>query len=530
MSTGSWDDLVTVALLGTARRRVDDVALPAPLAAAVPAAGPSGGPPDPAVRLLDVAALATVYLRAGMRSHRPPPRPAPSPPDPRPPVGPASRDRLAALVARNDGELLALWLTAATERGLRPPATALPALLDLAARDRALAPVVLAAAGPPGRWLAGHRRHWAALLATVPDRPAGPPSGEEDARAWRFGAPAERRAWLAAFRSADPATARELLERGWNREAPGERAALLAVLADGLSGADEPFLERCLDDRRGEVRSAAARLLAVLPGSGLGRRAADRARAAVRPERHLLRRRLAVTLPTGHDAAMARDQVPPPPGVRGGGVGGPLGPGAWLLLHVVAAAPLATWVPALGGTPAEVTALDVEDGWRGVLWLGWARAAARERDVAWASALLDGPPTATGGGADVRVTRSDLAAATTELLDLVPPAQRARFLAAVLADRAMAPLTAAAVLRPVPAPWLAPLPGEVLGWLHRCPSLETADAREVLDLAAHRLPIELVGAVRALADRWPEMSVGSRLAREAAEVMTMRHEMIEELQ
>jgi hypothetical protein len=350
-------------------------------------------------------------------------------------------------------------------------------------------------------------------------------------------------------RSRDPAAARSRRAAGWAKEPPAERAGLLGVLSERLEPADEPFLGRCLRDRRGDVRALAARLLTRLPGSALAGRAATRARAAVRVERSLLRTRVVVTVPAGWDAAMAADQVPAPPAqlVRGSGPAAPVGPvpgptagpGGWLLLHVVAAAPLATWVPGLAGRPADLVRLEVADGWRGVLWLGWAQAALREGDRGWAAALLQHLPPGVWRGPGVRGGPADGPRAVAALLELLPGAERAGFVAELLlaTSRATSRTTsrseqvpAALLLRSVPGPWPGELAIAVLDWFADRGALDEPDARAALELAARRLPIELTGAVRQFAEQWPPASVARRLARAAADLMTTRHDLLEELQ
>ena len=566
MSGTSWDDLAAVALLGTGRRPVPAAPLPAPLADAAARVGAvraasarPGTEPDAAEHLLDVAALGAVLRRAGMRPRTPRPLPEPAPTDPRRPAGPAAAARLLELLGGTDRELLELWLATAQECGVRPPEPLLPALLDHATRFPTLAPLLVAVAGPRGRWLAGHRRDWAATVATALPSPTrataeaagqGPPS-------WDLGPPAERVAWLTDRRSDDAGAARRVLESGWPREEPAQRAALLAVLAVGLDPADEPFLEQCLGDRRGDVRVTAARLLTALPGSALGRRAAARARAAVRVERQVLRRRLVVTVPAGHDEAMFRDQVPPPPARLGPGGG----PGAWLLLHVVAAAPLATWVPALGASAVDVTALEAADGWQAVLWSGWARAAVREGDAVWAEALLQhlpgpgssagsspgsspgsgrgpgpgsGSGPAGGGGPPGRPLPGseplDPLTTVGALLALLDGDVRARQVAGWLRARGGPPAPAAVLVRAVPAPWPPAVTAAVVDWLADRPRLDDPDGRAVLELAARRLPGDRVGALREVAEQWPVASTTRRLAGAAAELLSVRRAVLEELQ
>ena len=85
---------------------------------------------------------------------------------------------------------------------------------------------------------------------------------------WQFGDPEQRIGWLRAVRQHDPAVGLAALAGTWVKESGPDRAAFVGVLALGLTGADEDFLEAALDDRVPQVRRAAAELLAVLPESG----------------------------------------------------------------------------------------------------------------------------------------------------------------------------------------------------------------------------------------------------------------------
>jgi hypothetical protein len=211
---------------------------------------------------------------------------------------------------------------------------------------------------------------------------AGAPSPD----AWEHGSRAARLGFFASLRKRDPAAARALVEPGFAKETPEDRAELIARFAVGLSDADEPFLEAALDDRRKEVRLAAARVLACLPTSRLGARMAARAKALVRAGH--------VKLPEMPDAAGQRDGLELTP-ARGEG------PRAFYLRQLLAATPLATW-----GAPGPALAAVGKSEWREVVVLGWALAAARQRDAAWAEALL---------GVTLQVP---------ELLGIVAPARR----------------------------------------------------------------------------------------------------------
>ncbi|MFD4576821.1 DUF5691 domain-containing protein [Streptomyces sp. NPDC058479] len=441
----SWPDLVTAALLGTDRRTPP---------------GTAPGRTAPAA-LLDAAAAATVRRRAGLRPGRAAPRPEPAPADGRPALPAAAARRLTLLLADRPGtggggrrgtapdlmELLPQWLAAANTRGFAAPAATLPALLDAARGRTDLRPAALEFAGPRALWLARLNPDWRFALRSTPGGGMAPPDAREPdrvAKLWEEGLFAERVALLAAVRDRDPAEGRELLARTWGTERAEDRLMFLDTLRDGLGPADEAFLEQALADRSRTVRATAAELLSALPGSALAARMAVRAATCVAVDHTGDGPAVVVEAPHGCDAAMERDGVIPkaPPG---------RGERSWWLGQLVESAPLACWPDRLGGrTPAQILALPVADGWRGELHAAWCRAAVRQRDAAWARALL-GVASAPGSGGPGAVSLAERA----KLLGTLPAVERAGWVAGFIEAHGLS--EAFQLLGVCAVPWAPPL-------------------------------------------------------------------------
>ncbi|HKA88469.1 MAG TPA: DUF5691 domain-containing protein [Haliangiales bacterium] len=305
-----YADLVKVALLGRGRKQ------------APPDDGPFGGL-DLAARL----AAAALCDKAGRLPARIDAGGTRAPEHDLPRASAAASRALATILAAFP-EVLPEWLDRCRAAGRRVRERDLPALLELARTTPRLRPAVAGVLGGRGRWLTGENPAWAF-------------AAEADAADWETGARAARAALLRRRRAEDPAAALALLESTFSADGGEDRAAFVAALEVGLSPADEAFLERALDDRRKEVRRAAAALLTRLPGSRLARRMDERLRACLHGAR--------VVFPAACDDAMIRDGIEPVP---------PKGVGAkaFWLFQIVAAVPPAglPWDKLLRGEHAPL--------------------------------------------------------------------------------------------------------------------------------------------------------------------------------
>jgi hypothetical protein len=438
-----WRELVGAAVLGTQRRP------PPPPSAADPLLLPA----EPAeASLLARAAVLAVARRAAWRptpgQNGSPPR---APGDDWPVAGPRMR-RLLALLLGGRRDLLAEALQLLVDARRRVPPEQLPAVLDAGASDADLRPLVRAGGGNRGGWLAVQHEPWlyAARFA-------------DEEGIWRTGTRLERTALLTGLRERDPGRARALLEATFTSEPPTERAVFLRLLGEGLSEADEPLLERALDDRRREVRDVAASLLSRLPGSRL----VERTAARLEPLLHRRRTGLEVTLPPRFDEAMARDGVAqrPPAGV---------GERAFWLVQQLGVVPPSHWSARLDGEPPDLLVAAARSEHGALVIRGLTDAAVRHRDAAWLETFLQLP--------DPPVER---------LIPALPTGARSPAVAELLARDAVQAAVRTRALIACPAPWDEHLGRAALAWL----ATRAQDQRPPDSLTRH--------AVLALAERLP---------------------------
>ncbi|HET7036317.1 MAG TPA: DUF5691 domain-containing protein, partial [Thermomicrobiaceae bacterium] len=261
------DALTTLALAGVAQAAAEGEPAPATgtpldgLLARFPGA-------EPERWLLLAAGALAVYRQAGRcgLSDVSAPEPAPQGEPPACPAGAA--DLLAAMLTGQHAGLLPEALALLRRAGRRLPPELLPAALGFGARQGNLRPALSPVIGARGRWLARFNPDW----RWAEDDGALPPDA---AAIWEEGTSERRLALLRRMRAENTEQGREWLVASWQSEKADFRAKAVAALAQGLSLADEPFLDAALDDRGQGVRAEAAALLARLPGSAL----VDRMRA-----------------------------------------------------------------------------------------------------------------------------------------------------------------------------------------------------------------------------------------------------------
>jgi hypothetical protein len=435
--------------------------------------------------LLDQAALADVATRAARTAGQVPDGQLPAaPPDDAPAAGGEAARLLELLLnqppvgAELWTSLVADWLQLAANTGRRVPHALLPSLFSLAETQPGVADRLHPAIGTRGRWLQDILGPGAPSPGTVP--------GVEEA-----GTAVD----LERLRTADPAAAAEKLAADWDGLGARDRATLLALLSTNLSAADEPLLERALDDKAKSVREVAAGLLDRLPESARAARMASRLRPLL-GTRGMLRKRLEIDLPQDPDAAAIRDGLPPAP--RSGD------PDRLRWLDaIIRGAPLEVWTTAAGRDAAGTLALlDAEP---------------RIIDAITAAAVLRGDP---GWARALLSVRTD-----PRLLSCLPPEEREGWLLQHLRSGGIQPVALVQLLRDLPTPWGAPLAGAVLEVIARKENGYVAGMLASILPAA--LPPEAADECRRLLARPDDDGSRRRVLRDAVQYLSFRQSLTE---
>jgi hypothetical protein len=336
-------------------------------------------------------------------------------------------------------ELLAEALTRIDERGLRLPPSCLVQLAEV--EQPSLQPAAGRVAGERGRWLAAQRPRWRWLMGgDVGLSPAA------RLKVWEEGPLPARLEALQSMRREDPAAGRAWVEAVWKQEKASVREALLEALEVGLGSEDGSFLARTGSDRAAPVRTAAARLLARLPGSALALRFQQQADDLL----DFRSGKLEVTPPAVFAPDWTRDGLvdKPPAGV---------GEKAHWLAQVLSLVPPDHWSSRFGVAPDVLVTAARKGDWAAPVIGGWLAATTLFRSAAWASALWRG----YAAGADTET----LPALASQLLPLLTRDEREDLVRPLLGTDE--PITILAMLAALPPPWGQPFSDAFLDAVNR---------------------------------------------------------------
>lgn len=170
--------------------------------------------------------------------------------------------KIISVIHQKQSSILEEILQLVIDNGQRVAPSILPQLLAYTKHKKELNALVVQSIGDLGIWLANQNPDWQAIL----------PIDLKDKAIFEYGTQKERVRYIAALRAVAPTVAIQKLEAVWQTENVSTKVAFLETLNINLQDTDIDFLEQCQADKRKNVRTAAAQLLAQIPTSKLAER------------------------------------------------------------------------------------------------------------------------------------------------------------------------------------------------------------------------------------------------------------------
>ncbi len=360
-----WQELTKIALMGTERSQLSES-----IKTALQAKGIRLGN-DEARMIMEGASYYAMMHKSGMQAKvwdRPIPTPAPK----ELPENACSPEAIQCLHQIIDGAFpgaLNEFIHLLQKHGRHLPAELLPNLLDQCRQSPSLWEKLRDCLGARGAWLVQQNPEWLFLQQSP------------DPEIWETGTKDQRMALLKSLRLSQPEEGLALLEASWETESLQSRIAFLKIMETGLSSKDESFLEKCLDDRRKEVRQLAASILVKIASAALLERMYQRTIAlfVVSGKKKI---KLEVNLPEELSPEMIRDGIDPRNQWYQGGVK------ASRLGQMLAVIPPLRWEKYFDKSREEVLAIFLKSNWSELFFTAISMAAALHQDSAWMEAIL----------------------------------------------------------------------------------------------------------------------------------------------
>ncbi len=367
-----WQPFVKTALIGTQRAALPKLPVASPLTEFLNQIETS----EPEAALLSIAGVMALHEQAGqILAQITPPiiNTAIKPERPEPPIHIARR--LSKLLEGQYAGVLSEFLQTLGTAGFRVPTTYLPNLLDKGARMITVRPVLLPVLGQRGHQLAAMNPKWAYAALQMS-------TWQTIAAQWHQTEPGKRYMLLRQLREIAPDKGRQTLETTWRSETDMVRNQLIKLLSFNISMADEPFLERALDDRNHLVRIKAAELLTYLPESRLCRRMSGHTHGVLTWMPHQ-KTKITVRFPKVISNTMVRD------GILKQSTMDKVRLRTRQLIQMINGVPLNHWTEYWQVTPDEIIQALPDTTWQRTLTTSFTTAAHRQQNALWARAILE---------------------------------------------------------------------------------------------------------------------------------------------
>ncbi len=362
-----WDEIVKAALIGTDRSK-----LPQAVQESLRKKG-IDTTKEPTQVLLDAAAL---YAHLHKSGSYPTPwnkaLPKKAPAESGSPCSKKSRSHLKLILKGEYLDILPEFIMHLVDHQKLLPLDLLPDLFDQCKNNRELWITLKDAVGSRGHWLIQQNAAWKDLAfdPTLVD--------------WETGTRDERIALLEYLRENDPAKSRELLLSTWKQDDLKSRERFVKTLRINTTEYDEEFLEDKLDDRRKEIRIAAASVLTLIPGSKRTDRIFQRLinSMSYQAKDNGKKEKLKIQLPEELSPELIRDGIDPASRWFKGGVK------ASRLGQMLAIVPPKKWEDYFSKDAPAVLNMFVKTEWSELLLQAITEATITHKDMEWAEAIL----------------------------------------------------------------------------------------------------------------------------------------------
>lgn len=293
---------------------------------------------------------------------------------------------LPVCLADSLGVMRHFWQHAAIEVGGILQAEALIGALQAGRQEMAIRVLLTDHLGQRAQLLASRQSDW--VWAKGLANPLAIDFTELDSdnlAVWQIGHASARQLLFQRMRQTDSVIALKHLQHVWSTEAAQTRQTFLSVLQQGLTDADESFLQSVLEqDRSRGVREQAAQLLSQLPKSDFAQRQQHRFKQWVSWDTKNKQPIFAEIEQI--DAQMEQDGWNPKATTQYN-----LGAKAQALLYFISVLPLSCWQMLPDLNPAQWFKTLQKHDWRDAIVSGLYRAACTQKNAMWAQVLLQHP-------------------------------------------------------------------------------------------------------------------------------------------
>jgi len=252
------------------------------------------------------------------------------------------------------------------------PPEMLPDLFEKCRSNKELWKQIRFAIDERGYWLIQQNPDWQFLAGTA------------EVENWEIGTKDERLTILQFLRSKNPVLGLEKIESTWEEDDLKLRVAFVKMIDTNLSLADEDFLEKCLNDKRKDIRREAANLLSKLEGSKLIERMFERVKEMITlKSRTTKKEKIDITLPDILQEEMIRDGLDPRKKWGKGGMK------ASYFAQMFITIPPSKWELFFGKKAKEILSIFVRSEWSEMLVQVSIDATIHWKDENWMVAIMD---------------------------------------------------------------------------------------------------------------------------------------------